>query len=49
MTLLPGNLRGDIRQFIGDMGQYLSLTTWCWPAFGVATTYTEPGFLMLCD
>lgn len=26
MTLLPGNLQGDIRQFKGDMGQYLSLT-----------------------
>jgi len=49
MMLLPDNLQGDIRQFTGGMGQYLSLTTWCRPAFGVATTYTEPGFSMLCN
>lgn len=33
MKLLPGNLQGYIRQFIGDMGQYLSLTTFVQASF----------------
>ena len=36
MMLLPNNLQGDIRQFTGGMGQYLSLTALCRQTFGVA-------------